>query len=176
MVGENCMEKISPYVERLTRMYQDSYQAITAYDQEMKQNPEISRSRTLGLTLALTAIATAGAVFAAKERSLSTAFFTPLVVLYSQESFLIYSLNFDAESDSVQQKLAKDQEKIIRYALVALTFFGAMGVAAHFDGVSRFMIPKFAPVKLAALCSLLSVGTGATLWHEQGMKAGILSD
>jgi len=163
------MEKISPYVERLTRMYQDSYQAITAYDQEMKEDPEISRSRTLALTLALTAIATVGAVFAAKERSLSTAFFTPLVVLYSQESFLIYSLKLD-ESGEVEQKIAKDQEKIIRYALVALTFFGAMGVAAHFDGVSRFMIPKFAPVKLAALCSLLSVGTGAALWHEQGMK------
>ncbi len=175
MVGENCMENFKSITGRLSSMYQNSYDAITRYDQEMKEDPELSRNRTLGLTLALTAIATAGAVFAAKERSLSTAFFTPLIVLYSQESFLIYSLKLD-ESGEVEQKIAKDQEKIIRYALVALTFFGAMGVAAHFDGVSRFMIPKFAPVKLAALCSLLSVGTGATLWHEQGMKAGFLSD
>lgn len=175
MVGEDCMEKPNPFMKTLTTMYHNSYDAITKYDQEMKEDPELSRNRTFGLTLALTAIATAGAIFAAKERSLSTAFFTPLIVLYSQESFLIYSLKLD-ESGEVEQKIAKDQEKIIRYALVALTFFGAMGVAAHFDGVSKFMIPKFAPLKLASLFSLLSVGTGAALWHEQGMQAQIYKE
>ena len=133
--------------------------AVVAYDRKIKENPEQSQKRTLILTVALTAIATVGTAFAVTKGSLLAAAFTPLIVLYSQGSVLTYSLKLKP-ADKIDERIALDQKNIIRCGLIALTVLGKVGVVAALHQ------KLFA---FAALFALLTAGTGAAVWHEQGM-------
>lgn len=135
------------------------YEAMLSYDQEIKENPEQSQKRTLILTVALVAIATMGTAFAVTKGSLAAAAFTPLMVLYSQASVLTYSLKLKP-ADKIDERIALDQKNIIRCGLIALTVLGKVGaVVALHQKLFAF----------AALFALLTAGTGAAVWHEQGM-------
>ena len=135
------------------------YEAVLAYDQEIKEKPEQSQKRTVILNVALTALAVLGTAFAVKKGSLAAAAFTPLVVLYSQASVLTYLLKLKP-ADKIEERIACDQKNIIRYGLIALIALGNLGAAVAL----RQKLSGF-----AALFALLAAGTGAALWHEQGM-------
>ena len=146
------------YLSSITEIPEKIYESVLGYHQEIKDKPDQSQKRALILTVALTVIAAIGTGFAIKNKSLTAAAFTPLIVLYSQASVLIYSLKLNPKS-KVDETIAFDQKKIIRYALVALTVFGGLGTAVLLKKLSGF----------AAFFALLTAGTGAALWHDRGV-------
>ncbi|QVL58080.1 MAG: hypothetical protein KFB93_03095 [Simkaniaceae bacterium] len=152
------MENLNQALAFVRKIPEQVQTSVLAYHQEILQKPEQSQQRALILTVALTVIAAIGTGFAIRKNSLTSAAFTPLVVLYSQASVLIYSLKLKPESE-IDETIALDQKKIIRYALIALTVFGGLGTAALLQKLSGF----------AALFALLTAGSGAALWHDQGV-------
>lgn len=143
----------------ITEVPDKIYEAVLSYNQEIKEKPEQSQKRTLILTVALAVIAAIGAAFAVSKGSLAAAIFTPLIVLYSQASVLSYSLKLKP-TDKIDERIALDQKNIIRWGLIGLTVLGAPGIAAALHQKLY---------GFAALFALLTAGTGAAAWHEQGM-------
>ena len=152
------MENIRANLSLVRQFPGEFQQKVVAYHQEILEKPEQSQKRALILTVALAVISTVGTVYAVRKKSLTSAAFTPLVVLYTQASYLIYSLKMKPES-KIDETIAIDQRKIIRYALIALTIFGGVETAVLLKKLSAF----------TALFALLTAGTGAALWHDQGI-------
>lgn len=136
-----------------------AHQQVVAYRAHMAENPEERQKKALIGTIALGVIALAGTALAVKLRSLSSVVFTPMGMVYSQASWLIYGFNRTPE-DKTDEAIAKDTKLWIRYSLVALSTLGLSTTAVLTKKLSGF----------AALFALLSLGTAGALAHfESGL-------
>lgn len=148
------MEGVKSFFQLVRQAPTLAHQQAVAYRTHMTQNPEECQRKALVGTIALGVIALAGTALAVKFRSLSSAAFTPMVTVYSQAAWLIYSFNRTPENKT-DETIAKDMKLWIRYSLVALSVLGAGATTVLLNKLSGF----------AALFALLTGGTAAALAH-----------
>lgn len=129
---------------------------VDGYNQKIKCDPEFSRKTTLILTVALAVIALIGLGDALKVSTRTAAAITPFAFSYVQTSLLILLLKLKP-TDKADEREAFSRKNVVHNALVLSTVLAAAGV--FLQQSARF----------AALFSLFATGTGAALWHKQGL-------
>ena len=133
------------------------------YNQKIKSNSEFSRKTTLILTVALAAIALTGIGDAFKVSPRIAAVIAPLAFSYVQASILLHLLKLKP-ADKVEEREAFSRKNVVHDGLVLSTVLAAAGV--FLQQSARF----------AALFALLAAGTGAALWHKQGLTITPVKD
>lgn len=148
------MERLNSFFEQVRQAPMLMQQQALAYRQFMTEHPEECQRRALIGTVALGVMALAATLFSARVRPLSCAVLTPMITIYSQASWMIFSFNRTPESKT-DEAIAKDTKRAIRYSLIALTVIGTGATAALLKKLSGF----------AALFALLTLGTAAAHLH-----------